>query len=53
MTDPEIQEAERRGYAAFINGRGLKDCPMENNEEKAAWVRGFNLSANTVHGVLL
>jgi len=53
MINPKIEEAERRGYAAFINGKGLKDCPMENDEEKSAWVRGFNLSASTPHGVLL
>ena len=52
-TTPDNEAAKRRGYAAFINGLGLKDCPMESDEEKAAWVRGFNQSVSTPHGVLL
>ena len=52
-TTPEVEAAERRGYAAFINGKGLKDCPIDNEDEKAAWVRGFNRSAATPYGGLL
>lgn len=49
----KIEAAERRGYAEFINGGLLSDCPMENSQEKSAWWIGFNLSASIPHGVLL
>ena len=51
MTDLEL--AERRGWAAFINGRARVECPYPDGPEREAWFRGYDLSAAQPHAVLL
>jgi len=44
---PEAKAAEIRGYAAFVNGCGVMDCPYKDGDEAYAWFQGFMMSMNT------
>ncbi len=50
--EANIEMAERRGWAAYINGRGLGQCPYPEGPEQDAWLRGYTRSALSPHAVL-
>lgn len=53
MSDPEIEQARRRGWAAFINGTPRILCPYMSAALREAWLAGWDESASQPHAVLL
>ncbi len=50
--EADIEMANRRGWAAYINGRNRADCPYEDGPERNAWLQGFDLSSGLSHAIL-
>lgn len=39
--ETDLELAERRGWDAYLNGRGPGQCPYWDRPEQDAWLRGY------------